>query len=129
MIFSNRLSRGFTFLSFAVSAAACSSSSTNAAPIIDSYSAPSQVTADSAGNYELVATFSAHDTDSTISKIDFQATGLADNPIPTDNQARYTNQPVKLTLQGAPKGTFAYTFVITDALGMSASTAQTIQLQ
>lgn len=107
----------------------CSSSSSPPAPVIDSFSAPASVTADSSGNYTIVATFSAHSTGSTITTVDIEATGLADHPVATDNQSTYTNQPFQLTLEGATKGTFAYTFVVTNAAGESASSPQTINLE
>jgi hypothetical protein len=111
------------------SSLACSSSSSPPAPVIDSFSAPASATADESGNYTIDATFSAHDNGSTITSVDIQATGLKDNPIATDNQSTYTNQPFQLTLEGATKGQFAYTFVVTNAAGESASSPQTITLE
>ncbi|MEO8797409.1 MAG: hypothetical protein ABI551_05950 [Polyangiaceae bacterium] len=118
-------------LTAAVATAACSSSSSanNAAPIIDDFEAPGSVTADASGTYTITAKFSAHDDASAITAIGVRATGLQDNPIATDSQHRYVNQPFTLKVTGAPKGTVAYTFYVNAADGTSASQQETIELQ
>lgn len=118
-------------LTVAVATAACSSSSgaTNAAPIIDDFEAPDSVTADASGIYTIDAKFSAHDDASAITAIGVRATGLTDTPIATDSQHRYVNQPFTLKVQGAPKGTMAYTFYVNAADGTSSSQQGSIEFQ
>ncbi|HEX7667727.1 MAG TPA: hypothetical protein VF407_24535, partial [Polyangiaceae bacterium] len=87
-------------LTAALASAACSSSSSSAAPVIDDFEAPASVTADADGVYTVEATFSAHDDASAITAIGVRATGLKDNPIATDGQHSYVNQPFKIMVVG-----------------------------
>jgi hypothetical protein len=117
-------------LTAALASAACSSSSaSNAAPVIDDLEVPSSVTADASGIYTIDAKFSAHDDAVAITAIGVRATGLTDNPIATDAQHKYVNQPFTLKVQGAPKGTMAYTFYINAADGTSSSQEGSIEFQ
>jgi len=116
-------------LTAAVATAACSSSSSNAAPVIDDLEVPSSVTADADGIYTIESKFSAHDDAVAITAIGVRATGLTDNPIATDSQHKYVNQPFTLKVQGAPKGTMAYTFYVNAADGTSSSQEGSIEFQ
>jgi hypothetical protein len=118
-------------LTLGLCAFGCSSSSAddNSPPVVDALDVPATATIGTSGNYEIVGTLSAHDTDGVIHQVVLEIPGYTAPAILVDQQT-IAQKAFIVQIDGrSPKGPLTATAKVVDDQGASASKTITVTLQ